>query len=291
MSSSESTSAVFDAFRRLDDDAWLAVLVASVQQREIDGVEMPGFPSVPLQRELHGHDGEVSIHEAHVFYREIKAYCAYAGSPITSATALMDFGCGWGRMARLFMKDIPPSQLFGVETTSRFLMAARRANPCLAFLESELTPPLPMQAEALDTVVSWSVFSHFDEFLAGHWVREFHRLLRPGGMFVFTTQSRRFIAFCAEQRLRRASGMRLEHPWHEACADSFLDEALEFSRYEKGLFLYASSAKPPHPQAHYGEAIIPRNYIIKVWGHLFRLVEYMDNPARLPQVLVVLQKI
>ena len=58
-----------------------------------------------------------------------------------------------------------------------------------------------------------------------------------------------------------------------------------------GRFLHAASSKPPQPQSHYGEAIIPRNYIIKTWGGLFRLIEYMDNPVRLPQVLIVMQKI
>ena len=91
-------------------------------------------------------------------------------------------------------------------------------------------------------------------------------------------------------RLRRASGIRLDHPWYEACADSFVDEPLENSRYEAGQFLHAASTQPPHPQSHYGEAVIPRGYVVKKWGHLFRLVDFLDNPVRLPQVLVVLQK-
>ncbi|EHH69437.1 class I SAM-dependent methyltransferase [Gluconobacter morbifer] len=291
MNLSESTSAVFETFNGLSDEEWLHVLVSSLKVPEIQRVPMPGFPPEGLQREIHGHQGEVSIHEAHVFYREIKSYCAYAGRPVRPETVLMDFGCGWGRIVRLFMKDILPENLYGVEATDRFLMAARRANPALKFLDCGQVPPLLLKAESLDLVTSWSVFSHLDEFLASHWVREFHRLLKPDGLLVLTTQSRRFIGFCAEQRLRRASGMKLDHPWHEACADSFTDEAQANAQFEAGRFLHAASARPPHPQAHYGEAIIPRNYVLKAWGGLFRLVEYLDNPVRLPQVLIVLQKI
>ncbi|MFT8988839.1 MAG: class I SAM-dependent methyltransferase [Gluconobacter albidus] len=291
MSHSESISAVFETFGSISDEEWLQVLVSSVRIPEIHGVRMPTFPPDDLQREIHGHHGEISVHEAHVFFREIKAYCAYAGRPVRPETRLLDFGCGWGRIARLFMKDIRPSNLYGAETTDRFLMAARRSNPALNFLGCDLVPPMLLTSESFDLITSWSVFSHLDEFLAGHWVREFHRLLRPGGILVMTTQSRRFIAFCAEQRLKRASGIRLEHPWHEACADSFTDEARANAEFEAGRFLHAASSKPPQPQSHYGEAIIPRNYIIKAWGGLFRLIEYMDNPVRLPQVLIVMQKI
>ncbi|MCQ8241793.1 class I SAM-dependent methyltransferase [Rhizosaccharibacter radicis] len=277
-------------FRDRDDESWLDILVSSLRIGEIDGVSMPGFPAEELQREIHGHSGEVSLHEAHAFFREVKSYAAFAGRPIAPHRTLLDFGCGWGRMLRLFMKDIEPARLFGADSTSRFLQEARRCNPAVNFLSCELVPPMILAPESLDYVVSWSVFSHLDEFLASRWVEEFARLLKPGGLLMMTTQSRRFIGFCAEQRLKRASGIRLDHPWHEACADSFVDETLENSRYEAGHFLHAASMQPPHPLSHYGEAIIPRGFVVKRWGHLFRMIEFLDNPVRLPQVLVVLQK-
>lgn len=291
MTQADRIEAVFDSFRSAGDEEWLEVLISSLGVPEIAGVRMPSFPPEALQREIHGHSGEVSLHEAHVFFREVKAYCAYAGRPVAPETRLLDFGCGWGRILRLFMKDVRAANLLGAESTDRFLMAARRANPYATFLGCSIAPPLAVPAASLDLVVSWSVFSHLDEFLADRWLREFHRLLKPDGLVVLTTQSRRFLAFCAEQRLRRASGMRLEHPWHEACADSFADEARANSDFEAGRFLHAASAKPPRPEAHYGEAIIPRNYVLKAWGGMFRLIEYLDNPVRLPQVLIVLQKV
>ncbi len=282
--------ALFRTFRDRSDENWLDILLSSLRVPDIEGVAMPAFPDEALQREIHGHAGEVSLHEAHVFFREIKSYCAYAGRPLAPQRTMLDFGCGWGRMLRLFMKDVEPSNLYGADSTSRFLMEARRCNPSVNFLSCGLVPPMILAPDSLDYVISWSVFSHLDEFLSLRWIEELHRLLKPGGLLLLTTQSRRFIAFCAEMRLRRASGIRLEHPWYEACADSFTDEPLENSRYEAGQFLHAAATQPPHPQSHYGEAVIPRGYVVKKWGHLFRLVDFLDNPVRLPQVLIVLQK-
>lgn len=282
--------ALFNTFRNRIDKDWLDILVSSLRIPEIEGVTMPGFPHEDLQRGMHGHCGEVSLHEAHAFFREIKAYAAYAGRPIAAHRRLLDFGCGWGRTLRLFMKDIRPDNLFGTDPTSRFLTEARRCNQALNFLSCNVAPPTLLAAESLDYIISWSVFSHLDEFLTMRWIEEFSRLLKPGGLLMLTTQSRRFIAFCAEQRMRRASGIRLEHGWYEACADSFIDESHENARYEAGHFLHAAPAARPNPLSHYGEAIIPRGYIVKHWSAMFRLVEFLDNPARLPQVLVVLQK-
>lgn len=283
--------ALHTTFRDRTDQDWLDILIASLRVPEIDGVSMPAFPDESLQREIHGHAGEVSLHEAHTFFKEVKAYATYCGRAIEPHRRLLDFGCGWGRVLRLFMKDVAPHNLFGTDSTSRFLYDARRCNPALAFLPCGKTPPTVMAPQTLDYVISWSVFSHLDEYLATRWIEEFHRLLMPGGLVMMTTQSRRFIQFCAEMRVRRASGIRLDHPWYEACADSFTDETAANSRYEAGAFLHASTDRAPNEGAHYGEAIIPRLFVQKHWGHLFRVIDFVDNAVRLPQALIVLQKI
>jgi len=290
MSSYPDASDLHERFRLCSDEDWLKILVASIHMPEIDHVRMPSFPAETLQREIHGHAGEVSLHEAYMFYREIKAFGHFTDRPISAGMKVLDFGCGWGRILRLFMKDIRPENLYGIDSTTRFLMEARRCNPALNFLSCGMAPPVPFTDGSFDLIVSFSVFSHLDEYLAGQWIAEFHRLLAPGGLAIITTQSRRFIDFCAEQRLKRASGIRLEHGWHEARADSFTDEARAHARYDAGRFLHASPVRRPHPAAHYGEAIIPRTYIIQKWGHLFRIIEFLDDPARVPQVFIVLQK-
>ncbi len=277
-------------FQGRSDQDWLDILLASLRVPEIDGVRMPSFPDEQLQREIHGHAGEVSLHEAHTFFREVKAYASYAGRPVAAHRRLLDFGCGWGRVLRLFMKDIAASNLFGTDSTSRFLLDARQCNPALSFIPCDRVPPTILSPESLDYVISWSVFSHLDEYYASRWIEEFHRLLRPGGLVMLTTQSRRFIQFCAEMRIRRASGIRLEHPWYEVCADSFPDESQANARYEAGLFLHSSPDHAPNEAAHYGEAIIPRGYVTKKWGSMFRIIDFVDNPVRLPQALIILQK-
>ena len=283
--------AVFETFRGRSDEAWLDILLASVRAPEIDGVRMPAFPAEHLQREMHGHAGAVSLHEAFSFFREIKAYAEYAGRPLAPHRTLLDFGCGWGRVLRLFMKDVQCRNLFGAEPTPRFLAEARMCNPAVTFLPAERHPPVMLPDGSLDYVVAWSVFSHLDEFLANQWVEEFARVLRPGGLVFLTTQSRRFLAFCAEQRARRASGLKLDHAWHEACADSFIDEAAETARYDQGSFLYhCSNAEPPSPGAHYGEALIPRGYAASRWSRHYHLIAFLDAPVRLPQALIVLQR-
>ena len=51
----------FARFRDLDDDAWLELLLRSMEERVIDGVEFPGFPQPELQSLIHGSSGETGI--------------------------------------------------------------------------------------------------------------------------------------------------------------------------------------------------------------------------------------
>ena len=70
MSHPAGADALFRTFRNRSDEAWLDILLSSLRVPDIDGVPMPAFPPEDLQREIHGHAGEVSLHEAHVFFRE-----------------------------------------------------------------------------------------------------------------------------------------------------------------------------------------------------------------------------
>src|SRR5690606_24492665 len=99
---------------------------------------------------------------------------------------LLDFGTGWGRMLRPFMRDLPLDNIYGYESLSWFAQTARSLNPYVATIGGPATPPIPFATASFDLVTSWSVFSHLPEHLLRAWLEEFARILRPGGLVVFT---------------------------------------------------------------------------------------------------------
>ena len=52
---------------------------------------------------------------------------------------------------------------------------------------NELEPPLPYGDDSFGLAYLFSVFTHLPEPLQHAWVREFRRVLRPGGYLLFST--------------------------------------------------------------------------------------------------------
>lgn len=291
MSGRPATDQVYKAFHGLGEGEWLDVMRRSLEENVINDVTMPTFPDERTQSLMHGHASRLAIQGAFAFYSEVRAYAQVSGRPLEPHRRLLDFGCGWGRMLRMFMKDIQPRNLIGAEPHSEFVMLARQHNPYVTFLQSEYLPPLPLAEDSLDYIIAFSVFSHLDEYSANRWVDAFYKLLAPGGMLVFTTQGRRFLDQCADLRKRKAAGETFTQPWHDTLAIAFEDGAAANAQFDRGEFLFAGMAgRLPSPSARYSEAIIPPRYVEAHWGSRFHVVDYVDDPKRLAQALIVLQK-
>lgn len=97
-----------------------------------------------------------------------------------------DVGCGTGRItAHLHHLGVEVS---GVDLSPGMLAAARRTHPHLRFTEGTMTA-LPIEDGALGGVLAWYSTIHVpDTHLRGA-VREFHRVLRPGGHLQLAFQS------------------------------------------------------------------------------------------------------
>jgi SAM-dependent methyltransferase len=57
---------------------------------------------------------------------------------------------------------------------------------------NDIAPPLPFDAESFDLVHAISLFTHLNADAQRQWIREVHRVLRPGGLLLFTTHGEIF---------------------------------------------------------------------------------------------------
>lgn len=108
-----------------------------------------------------------------------------AGHPLERMDAILDFGCGCGRIARWFV-DLASPQVHGCDY-NRELVDWCSAN--LAFMRArrtELEPPLPYRDACFDFLYAFSVFTHLSVDLAASWLAELRRVIRPGGLMWFT---------------------------------------------------------------------------------------------------------
>ncbi|MEG4325008.1 class I SAM-dependent methyltransferase [Microcoleus sp. herbarium5] len=271
----------------MSDLQWLETLIKSLDRSVVDGIEMPGFPPEELQRQFVGTSGQVPLNEAFKFYSEIKRYAGKLGLKLGRDSRILDFGCGWGRIIRFFLKDVAAENLYGIDVDSEMTQLCINTVKHGNYSAIESLPPSEFSEGCFDIVYAYSVFSHLAEPVQIKWVEEFSRILKPGGILVVTTQARSFIELC--RTLRNQSNT--SNNWYHALAHSFVDTEAALADYDSGKFLYsATGGGGPRDASFYGEAVIPPGYVKREWTKYLALCDFIDDPALLSQALIVMQK-
>jgi SAM-dependent methyltransferase len=99
---------------------------------------------------------------------------------MTTATTVLDLGCGHGRIAnRLAARG---AQVTGLDASALFLQRARETAPGnVAYIEGDMRA-LPFDSGTFDVVISWfTSFGYFDDDENRRVLDETQRVLKPGG--------------------------------------------------------------------------------------------------------------
>lgn len=284
----ERENVFFEVFGGLSLDEWVNVLIQSIEQNIISGVEFPRFPPPELQDRIHGHSGAHSLREAADFYRFVyENNLSGIGSSSFSKGFFLDFGAGWGRITRLFMRDFPLRHIFGYEPSNRFCSVARSLNPFVNFVSGGYLPDGVLPSARFDLVVSWSVFSHLSPKCASAWLAELQRVTKPGGSIVFTTWGRRFLERLKSERQILEAGQEI-HWYSKVCLSAIgnLDEKM--AAYDDGKFVWVASGNSDL----YGEAFLSPNALMEIIASSapgLQLLKFDDRS--LAQDVYILKKI
>lgn len=142
-------------------------------------------------------DREFFLHSGKVETDLIREVLARHGTPVEELGSLLDFGCGCGRLARWWAGlehtavhgcDYNPRLVGWCQENLRFMRAAR----------NELAPPLPYEDGTFDFVYALSVFTHLPVDLAERWLEELRRVIRPGGLLMFSAHGERYLSRLSE---------------------------------------------------------------------------------------------
>ena len=247
-----------EQFGALSDEDWCRLLARSVTEPVIDGVQFPAFPNEDMQRHIHGSFGANAVAEAGDFFRFVKAN-TYCTAPAALGKRVLDFGSGWGRTIRPFMRDFEFADLYGFEPDFRFCTLARSLNPYVAFLSDASTPTGRLPGQFFDLACSWSVFSHLSPASAASWLQELARVLVPGGFCVLTTWGDRFLRRLQDDAAARERGQGID--WYSAvCLDAAGAIEQRILDYRRGEFVWFTSGQ----SLLYGEAFVSETALTRL---------------------------
>lgn len=165
-------------------EGWL-----SARTRECQAIGPDGLPLPPPRARLLV-DGRSSGVDH--FFRvggqmaeSIHGAAAGKGTAVGELAAILDFGCGCGRVARHWAALDGP-EIHGCDYNEGLVNWCKGNLPFLRATRNELAPPLPYVGQSFDLIYALSVLSHLSETLQHAWIAELRRLLRPGGLLVLS---------------------------------------------------------------------------------------------------------
>ena len=122
----------------------------------------------------------------------IRDLLAEDGTPIEELEAILDWGCGCGRILRHWA-SLGDTEVRGCDINPRMVAWCNENLPFAQVVANGISPPLPYPDESLDFVYAFSVLTHLSEELQHAWVGECRRVLKPGGRLLFSTMGEHYL--------------------------------------------------------------------------------------------------
>lgn len=100
----------------------------------------------------------------------------------SAGETILDAACGTGRYTATIAER--GAAVIGLDFSAEMLAIARRRMPTIEFRTADLTKPLPFLAHDFDAILCAQALKHIADL--GFVMREFAKMLQPGGRVVFS---------------------------------------------------------------------------------------------------------
>lgn len=272
-------------FHDLPVSDWYSVLHRSVREPIIDGVEMPRFPHGSIQRGYVGQADSDAMQVACNFHSYATKWAEALGHPLHKDSKVLDFGCGWGRVQRVFWHEVDAQNLQGVDVDFSAIAVCRTLGVPGTFQTIAPDGSLPFDDASFDMIYSVSVFTHLSLKSADLWMGELHRTMRRGGVLVITVESREFLERIPKMAAEGGSA-------RSELVGRFVDQQQAFLQdYDAGKFVFMPNGSGGvRDSEFYGDAVISEAFFRERWGHLFTLHGYVDAHQHVGQAIIIATK-
>ncbi len=161
--------------------------LVALRPARVSVVDGPPLPPRRLMVRVAGTaDPDWFLRSGQAGYDAIRAHV-----PAEEIDAVLDFGCGCGRVTRYWHAH--PGSVVGTDVSAAAVAWCAAHLGFGHFEQNGLAPPLPFDDETFDLVYALSVFTHLTADLQLAWRDELRRVLRPGGRLLVTTHGRSYL--------------------------------------------------------------------------------------------------
>lgn len=265
---------LYSIFKDCGDDFWFWLYTNGYSQQPTLNKKLPSLPEEHIQLQFTGLSGNKALEEAFSFYQFIKRTLKKKGVTICPESKILDYGCGWGRIIRFFLKDIPASNLYGIDCDEEIIKVCKTSNLNCNFKVNNIYPPTIFKDNYFDVIYSFSVFSHLSENAHREWLTELKRILKPEGVLIVTTRDRDFIISCARMQDMPEKDVPF---FAKGLVSTFLNTQKSLMEYDCGKYVYeAVGGGGVLDGSFYGETCIPKKYVEKEWVSYFRNIDFIN---------------
>jgi len=195
----------------------------------------PGMPPVPPPDIIYLVTGGFDQEAFHLGGRDNNRYIRGVldknGLAAADFGAMLDFGCGCGRVVRHWI-DLEGTDIHGVDYNPVLIDWCRNNLTFATFGVNKLGEKLDFEEDKFDFIYAISVFTHLTADLQDFWIGELRRILKPGGHLLITTHGESFLhVLTREERERYEQGelvvARANYPGTNLCSAHQSREQIE----------------------------------------------------------------
>lgn len=282
---------IYERCKGMLPEPWVDMLILSINNPSIGDMQFPYFPDPKFQSSIVGSAAPLNMQEMKKFYVKFNESIKQNSWRFTSDCKILDFGCGFGRLTRFFLKDTAYGNVYGADTVKKFINVcletfSEDVIPAKNFINNEPLPPISFLDHSFDLITAYSVFTHLSEDAANKWIAEMRRILRIGGLLAITVRQKAYLDYC--QSLNKKTNLSV---YQHLEKKAFGNTTVIGKDFENGKFLYnptKDSAETLDPN-FYGDTVIPDKYIYENWSDKFNIIEIHDGYYDLNQSFVLMQ--
>lgn len=235
------------------DDGLFAFLVSGAFSG-FDEVKaaLPDWASDEIRQDSTGRFGfREHVLDASWFWRTVRQEFERITRNAVQTATVVDYGAGWGRIARFVNKDVPAKRFYALEPNPVFQRIYSECRLPGTLVPTDWASKETTGVRNIDLIISYSILTHSSEELTRNIVDRWTEMTKTGSVVAFTIRP----------------GFYLYESDGDMSVFSSDEHAQLPERYSRGEFIYA----PYEPRGDWGVTIIPLQWLEELLQGRFKL--------------------